>query len=115
MCDISDLQNVWYNSTVLDVKEEVDFENKEKVHMIYIGYRVYEEKGEKVDSEGRKFTGWSKKYDAWFSSTSPRVAKFNKMAKKFFPIISTRLDPIVDDTNDEIYNLDSYKKFAIVD
>jgi hypothetical protein len=61
------------------------------IHMIFIGYRVYNEKGEKTDpSNGKKYTGWSKKYDAWFSATSPRIAKFNLMAKKFYPVISIR-------------------------
>ena len=116
LCDISDSQNVWYSSTVLDVKVEVDLVTKEKVHKIYIGYRVYEECGEKNDPDtGKKFTGWSSKYDEWLPATSPRVSQYKSLAKKFFPVISVRIDPVVEDSNDEIYNLESYRQFAIVD
>jgi len=116
LLDVSDSQNVWYNSTVLKVKSEKDLENQEIATEVFIGYRVYNENGEKMDTiSGKKYTGWSKKYDAWFSTTSPRIAIFNKFAKKFYPVISTRIDPFVDDSNDHIYDSDSYMKFAILD
>lgn len=58
ICDVSDSQNVWYHSTVLKVKDEQDPISSEMIHMIFIGYRVYNEKGEKTDpSNGKKYTG----------------------------------------------------------
>lgn len=40
----------------------------------YVGFRVYDdEEGHKVDDEGRRFVGWSNRYDEWKSITCPTV------------------------------------------
>jgi hypothetical protein len=39
-----------------------------------VGFRVYDEdEGHKVDDEGRKFVGWSNRYDEWRSLTCVTV------------------------------------------
>jgi hypothetical protein len=42
---------------------------------VYVGYRYYdEEEGHKIDEkDGRKFTGWSFRYDIWLPVTSPQI------------------------------------------
>jgi hypothetical protein len=48
--------------------------NERKQKEVYIGYRYYsEEEGHKTDEEGRKFVGWSNKYDAWINNASPTL------------------------------------------
>jgi len=42
-----------------------------------IGYRIYHEDGDRLDSEGRRFSGWSSKYDEWLSATDPRITKYH--------------------------------------
>ena len=48
----------------------------------FTAYRIYDENGDKFDSEGRKFKGWSSKYDEWLTVTNPRIAKFLFFLKK---------------------------------
>lgn len=70
--DVCDTSNVWYNSTVLkEAVEEV--QPGHQIKEIFIGYRVYDENGDKVDTEGKKFNGWSSRYDEWLSVTNPRI------------------------------------------
>ena len=39
---------------------------------IYVGYRIYDEdEGHKTDDDGRKFIGWSNRYDDWVTCSSP--------------------------------------------
>ena len=40
---------------------------------IDLGYRTYDENGDKRDHDGKKYFGWSSRYDEWISVTSPRV------------------------------------------
>lgn len=70
--DVCDTSNVWYNSTVLDVAIP-ETEDGTEVKQIFVGYRVYDENGDKTDTEGRRFFGWSSRYDEWLSVTNPRV------------------------------------------
>lgn len=76
--DELDTENLWYNSTVIAVRNLHGMEGKE----VYVGLRVYRENGDKVDSNSNlKFFGWSSKYDEWLSVFSPRIQKLNSMAK----------------------------------
>ena len=81
--DTCDTSHVWYTSTVLEVREqgESDKYYKEiKIGNLFLstshplGYRTYNEDGDKVDADGRKFFGWSARYDEWFVVTNPRLA-----------------------------------------
>ena len=72
--DVCDTSNVWYNSTVIDVRVEEDGENE--IKQIFVGYRTYDENGDKIDTEGRRFFGWSSRYDEWLTVTNPRVQPY---------------------------------------
>jgi hypothetical protein len=70
MIDCIDNEAVWYRSTVLDVKEtpvvDEDLPQAPPIREAFVAYRYYsEEEGHKVDEElgGKKFVGWSNKYD----------------------------------------------------
>ncbi len=45
---------------------------------------------------------------------SARIAKPGTQAFKFFAVVSTRADPVVDDSNDLLFKEEGYMKFAIV-
>lgn len=111
--DASDTSNVWYNATVLRTRiRKVDEKN---IKEIFIGYRVYdEEEGDRYDSEGRKFIGWSSKYDEWFSIANPRIRQKNSMAKKFFMgSSSNNEDVVLDDANDKIYSIEGQRIYGL--
>ena len=78
-----------------------------------IAYRYYsEEEGHKVDEErnGKKYVGWSSKYDEWIPVTSPRIQKL-KSISKFYKVAGKtpmQYDHIVYDESDTIFNTDSF-------
>jgi len=62
-----------------------------------IGYRTYNENGEKTDEFG-KYTGWSAKFDERMSRMNPRIQPLKSMAKKYYPEASNTTDlTIVED------------------
>ena len=76
MIDCLDTEALWYRSTVLDTREERNESEPEipPVKEAFVAYRVYEEEGHKTDErDGRKFTGWSHKYDAWLNVNSSSI------------------------------------------
>ncbi len=83
--DVVDPLGTWYNSTVLALTEDVEAATtstpEKKYPVILVGYRVYCADGKKVDEEGRKFAGWSSKYDERIALYSPRIAKYNSKTK----------------------------------
>jgi hypothetical protein len=70
--DCMDSLGVWYRSTVLSMRNQTIIDGRDHKE-IYVGYRVYEKEGHKTDDDGRKYIGWSNKYDDWISITSPMV------------------------------------------
>lgn len=100
--DVSDTTNVWYQSTVIDVRT-INEDGKE-IKEVYIGYRTYHPQGEKTDVDGKKYTGWSPKFDEWLCAFSPRIQSSKTMAKKYYPEASSNTeDIVVDDSNDILY------------
>lgn len=98
--DALDTDKKWYRATVLAVKSE------NSIKSVYIGYRIYDPKGDKVDSNGRYF-GWTKKFDEWLNVHSPRIHKKNFMVNKFYIPKknlsgSSNYEEIIDDANDHI-------------
>lgn len=41
-----------------------------------VGFMMYHPEGNKEDDDGRKFFGWSDKFDETISAYSPRIQKF---------------------------------------
>jgi len=70
--DALDDEKDWYKSTILDTRMVKNVEGTE-IKEIYVGFRTYEEEGSKEDDDGRKFFGWSSKYDTWYSVTDLAV------------------------------------------
>jgi hypothetical protein len=112
--DACDTAHVWYNATVLNVRD-TQTEEGDNIREAYIGYRVFREDGERQDAEGKHFYGWSSKYDEWLTVSNPRISPFATMAKKLDMKSSSNTDdPTVDDTNDIIYeNNDNSTLYAI--
>ena len=75
--DACDSMGIWYMSTVLE-KRSKRTDGCRKIQQIKVGYRYYHENGQKTDSEGKAYDGWSDRYDEWVSVTSPRVRGLNK-------------------------------------
>lgn len=72
MIDCVDTEGVWYRSTVLQTKltevNDEDIPNAPPIKEVLVAYRYYsEEEGHKIDEEagGKKYVGWSNKYDQW--------------------------------------------------
>jgi len=111
--DACDTSQVWYNATVLSDRE-VKIDPERSIKEIFIGYRIYTPNGEKVDHEGQRYVGWSSRYDEWVSVTNPRIAPFQKMAKKLYMGSSNNLDdPVVDDTNDKVIIDENNEIYAV--
>ena len=77
---------MWYRSTVLEtrlIKSDPDSVEAPNLD-VYVGYRVYEEEGHKTDErDGRKFTGWSHRYDSWIPANSSFVQRHATLSKHY--------------------------------
>ena len=99
--DAYDKAKSWYASTVLEVKEEKDVEGR-TWDMLKIGFRLYRDDASKLDDEGKKYEGWSAKFDEWVPRWSPKVSKLYSLAKPKGGRGGTRFyeETIVDDSSD---------------
>ena len=83
--DVVDPLGTWYNSTILSISDELEpgtASVPDKHYPVFlVGYRVYCDDGKKVDEDGRRFAGWSSKYDEKIAVTSPRIARYNSKTK----------------------------------
>ena len=52
------------------------------------------------------YIGWSSKYDKWIPVTSPRLLQFERMSFKFFAVLSSKDDIVVNDSTDLIHEED---------
>lgn len=109
--DCIDSENIWYRSTVLDIRTQKDGTCKEA----YVGFRVYEEEGHKTDDDGRRYTGWSNKYDEWKPVICPTLQRYNTICKyyKVAGKSSMIYDFGIDDTSDVLYNTKDRKIWAV--
>lgn len=89
LIDCMDTEGTWYRSTILETRETQLVVNNPKYtpndsnelpqinqtfKEVYVAYRFYcEEEGHKTDEEGKKYVGWSNKYDTWLPVTIPIV------------------------------------------
>lgn len=90
-------------------------QNKQKE--AYVAFRYYdEEEGHKIDDiDGRKFIGWSNKYDEWQTVTSPTIQKLGTICK-YYRIAgkqSMKYDSTVDDICDVLHNTSERKVWAM--
>lgn len=69
--------------------------------MVLLGFRVFTPDGAKTDEEGRKFDGWSSRFDEWLPLWSPKVAKVYSHAKpKGSKVVRQDQETVIDDSND---------------
>ena len=78
--DAFDKAKVWYPSTVLDLQDHTDPYGR-KWQVLKVGFRIYHEEALKTDDEGRKYEGWSARFDEWLPLWSPKIAKLYSRAK----------------------------------
>jgi hypothetical protein len=66
-----------------------------------MGFRLYTPDGSKTDDEGKKFDGWSSRFDEWVPLWSPKIAKLHSHTKpKGGKGARFSEDTIIDDAND---------------
>lgn len=96
--DVCDTVGIWYHSTIQDTRTRSG-DHWTSVEVL-VGYRVYEENGEKSDHIGN-YRGWSSKFDEWISAGSPRIMPFNSCARKTnVSQDKYNEEKIIDDSND---------------
>ena len=69
LIDCIDHEKDWYKSTILEHRMTKNQDGNE-VPELYVAFRTYDEEGSKIDEQGRKFFGWSEKYDEWLGVTA---------------------------------------------
>lgn len=68
--DCMDDEKDWYKSTISGTRTSQNADG-EVIPEIYVAFRTHDEEGSKTDEEGRRFFGWSERYDAWYGVTDP--------------------------------------------
>ena len=53
----------------------------ELIPMAHIGFRIYENNGDKVDDKGNKFFGWEQTFDEWIPLYSARITEYSKFTQ----------------------------------
>ena len=48
----------------------------------FVAFRVYVEKGPKIDDDGKHYDGWSSRFDEWIPLYSPRIMPFYSKTQK---------------------------------
>ena len=98
--DAFDKAKVWYASTILEIKDHTDPDGR-KWTMCKVGFRLYHPDATKTDEEGKKYEGWSSRFDEWLPLWSPKIAKLYTHAKPKGGK-GTRLyeDTVIDDSSD---------------
>lgn len=88
LIDCIDTEATWYRSSVLEVEksqklvqpiqddaiEDSISKPQPQTFKVKIGYRVHDPKGDKEeeDGSGRRFIGWSYRFDKWFHVADPQ-------------------------------------------
>jgi hypothetical protein len=98
--DAFDKAKVWYASTILEIKEHTEPDER-KWPVAKVGFRIYKEDATKKDEEGKSYEGWSSRFDEWVPLCSAKVAKLYTHAKPKGGR-GTRLyeDTVIDDSTD---------------
>jgi len=101
--DCLDSENIWYQSTALDFRQNTIGQD-EVLQEIYVGYRIYDDEGSKNDDDGRKYIGWSNRYDEWKSINCATIQRLKSMVKQYKQAGRNFMvyDQMIDDLNDVI-------------
>lgn len=68
-------KSVWNKSTILKMQEENVMPGR-TITQAFVAFRVYMEKGPKIDDDGKHYDGWSSRFDEWIPLYSPRIMPF---------------------------------------
>ena len=104
LVDALDGRYVWYLSTILETKEE------NGCWSARVGFRYYDDEGDKTDGEGRKFVGWGANEDEWIDLSSPRLQPPRTMLKKLCYYASTSHTEFVMDDNSDLAYLKEFNE-----
>lgn len=81
--DCMDNDKEFFKSTVISHKIQNNHEG-EPIPIITVGFRTFEEEGNKDDEEThKKFFGWSAKYDEVFSVTDPQIQRLYSCTQQY--------------------------------
>ena len=73
--DCMDNEKEWYKCVIHGTRLSQNPDG-DTVPEIYVAFRTYHEEGSKNDEEGRKFFGWSEKYDEWHGVADVQVQRY---------------------------------------
>lgn len=83
--------------------------------MVLVGFRLYSPDGPKTDEEGKKFDGWSARFDEWISLWSPKIAKVYTHSKpKGGKQTRQYEETVVDDSNDPPIKEGDQMTYAVI-
>ena len=72
LIDGYDSTKKWYQSEVQNTEYFKD-EGGREVLRLRVGFRIYHPEGNKTDDDGKKYSGWSEKFDETIPAYSPRI------------------------------------------
>lgn len=79
LVDVHDKFN-WEQATILKTRENSTGDRP--FIEAYVAFRIYNENGKKIEeTTGKRFDGWTAKFDEWIPIYSPRIQKFDTHAK----------------------------------
>jgi hypothetical protein len=100
--DAQDSKAVWLFSTIVESTVE------NGVKKVRVTFREFNDKGDKLDAEGRKYFGWGANEDEWLDVMSPRIQRPHTMHKRLCYYSSSGAPEYFDDSYDIIY-IEDYK------
>ena len=70
--DSHDGAKVWYASTIIEKLVIQESDDNSYIKLL-VGFRIFDESGEKQDDRGRRYIGWPSTFDEWINASSPRI------------------------------------------
>ena len=108
-----DKAKVWYPSTILNFKQHTQ-SNGRLWTLVRVGFRVFTPSGQKTDDEGKKYIGWSRRFDEWIPLWSPRIAKLHSYTWRKYYKGLRRARALIDDSTDSKINENSSQTYAVL-
>ena len=109
--DACSSSSTWCHAVILDTRESETYESDVPVKEVYVGFRRYDEEGDREDEEGRSYYETSNRDDDWLVVMDPRLAKKGTMVSKHQNRDSE--ETMIDDSNDHIYTAGGDVVFAL--
>ena len=112
--DAYDKAKAWYPSTVLSLTEQSTVTGR-KFMNLDIAFRIYCDNGDKKDLDGKRYKGWSAKFDEIISANSPRIAKLHTHTRSDEGRhVRGYEEPPTDDTSDPAQAADGERIYAVI-